>query len=274
MGFVPSSRQVCYSKSEFFLPMTELSMSLQEKLLRLFELEQKVRGLQARSQSAAARLKAQQARLKQLQQQRTELAAQLKTHQVKAATLEHQMQDWEKRIAKLRDQMNSVTSNKEYAALLVEVNTLKADKSKVEEQALEAMTKVDGLRKDVEGVESKITDQTKIVGVTENELKAAEQAVAGELNPLIAERDQASQDLPAAARTVFNRQLDIHEGEPMAQVIEESRKHMEYSCGGCFLAIPVERVNALMVRDEIVPCTNCGRILYIAKELRESFSGD
>ncbi len=263
---------LCYSKSINLSP--ESSMSLQEKLLRLFTLEQKVRGLQGRSNAAAARLRVQQAKLKQYNQQRVELTEQVRLVTVKASSLEGQLKDVDLRVTKLRDQMNKVTNNKEYAALLLEVNTLKADKGKVEEQALEQMAKVDALKVELGAIEAKVVEQTKLVAVAENDLKTAQEAVAGELEPALVERDAAQNDLPAPARATFNRQLEIHDGEPMAPIVEESRKHMEYSCGGCYLAIPAERVNSLMVHDKIACCTNCGRILYMEKELRASFSDD
>ena len=249
-------------------------MSLQENLLKLFLLEQKVRGLQSRSESAANRLRIQSTRLKQSLQQQTELGEQLRLAQAKAAGLEGQMKDLELRVDKLRGQMNNVTNNKEYAALLLEVNTLKGEKSKFEDQTLEAMGKVDALKAEYSGLETKVAEQNKLVAVAQNELTSAKEAVAGELNPLIIERDKAREEVPIDARNKFDQMLDIHDGEAMASVIEESRKHLEYSCGGCYLSIPVERLNALMVRDEVVCCPSCGRILFVEKELRASFSPD
>src|SRR5690606_15039656 len=109
-------------------------MSLQEKLHALFLLDQQVRGLQTRVNAAGSRLKSQQTRLAQLNQQRDELAGQLKQTQPAASSLEHHAQAVNDKVQRLREQMNAVKSNKEYHALLVEVNTRKADHAKLEEE--------------------------------------------------------------------------------------------------------------------------------------------
>jgi hypothetical protein len=246
-------------------------MSLNLKLRDLFLLDQQMRGLQSRLDAALARQKAQQTKLDRFHQQRSELTDQHKQTQAKAAGFEHQVQDVETRIARYREQMNSVKSNKEYSALLIEVNTLKLDKAKFEEQALEQMGKVEALAADVKQVGDKAAEQQKLLGVAEAEVVACRNEVQAQLNDVTRRREEAAQQVPAEALATFNRLAHIHDGEAMAPVIEESRRHLEYSCGGCYMSIPVERVNALTkAGSQVVCCTNCGRILYLEQELKES----
>ena len=116
-------------------------MSQIEKLRELFLLDKQVRGMTTRLDVATNRLGAQRTRLTQFQQQHTEMEDQIKHARVKASELEKQANEIEERIERQRELMNSVKNNKEYSALLIEVNTLKIDKDKAEEEALEQMAR-------------------------------------------------------------------------------------------------------------------------------------
>lgn len=246
-------------------------MSLQVKLRTLFQLDQQVRGMRSRLEAATRRHKAQQTKLDQLNRQRAELAEQLKQTQAKATALEKQSLEVEAKITRLREQMNTVKNNKEYSALLVEVSTLKNDKGKAEEEALTEMAKVDALKKDMLAIEAKVADQQKLVAGAVAEVKDCESEVGQKLTDAAAQRDAAASEIPAETRSLFEKAAKVHEGEGMAPVVEENRRAMEYHCGGCFMGIPAERVNALMTKDDqIVSCPNCGRLLYVEEELRAS----
>ncbi len=225
--------------------------------------------MRSRLDAAVSRTRAQAGKRGQLQQQRDELAAQLKLVQAKAATLESEANALEGRVGKLREQMNTVTSHKEYQALVIEVNTLKADKEQLEEQALEQLGNVDTLRAKIAEVDEKIAERGKLETQSQGEVDSAKAEVGEKLDQLTAERDAAAAQVPEDVRSRFFKLADEYEGEALAEVEEQSRRHMEYTCGGCYMSIPVERVNAVMSKpDVITTCPNCDRVLYASPELK------
>jgi len=246
-------------------------MSLAEQLRALYLVDQKVRGLRSRLDAAIRRVDAQQRRLDEFERQRDELAEQLKVAQARGQGFETEAQGIEDRINKYREQMNSVKTNKEYSALLTEVNTLKVEKGKFEDQALEQMSRADILTAELKAADEQVESQRKIVANAESEAEACRNDVGETLDKLQAERDAAAAELPEPVLAHFDRVANENDGDPMAPVTEESRRHLEYACGGCYMGIPVERLNSLMVgRDEIVLCPSCGRILYLDAELKSS----
>lgn len=246
-------------------------MPLQENLRQLYLLDQQVRGLQSRFDTSTRLLTAKKSRFEQLGQQHDELRTQLKQTQTKASSLENQAKDIDQRIEKLRQQMQTVTNNKEYSAVLIEVNTLKEEKSKLEDDALEQLAEVDRLNGELEEIDGQIAEQKKLVSVAEAEVKACQDDIGQELEELRANRSTAEQAIPSEVRSVFNRMADMHEGQAMAAVTEVSRRNREYTCNGCYMSIPVERVNTLIIQQEqLVLCPNCSRILYIEQELKAS----
>jgi predicted nucleic acid-binding Zn-ribbon protein len=256
-----------------YSPQEQSAMSLQDRLHQLFLLDQQVRGLSSGLEAARRRLAAKKGKLDQFATQQKELAEQVKQAAAKAANLEGEAADIDARIAALRARMNSCTNNKEYQALLVEVNTIKIDKGKKEEEALKAMEERDRLESQLKDLEAKAADQAKLVAVAEKEVADRLAEVGQKLDEVTAQRDAAGRNLPAEALAAFNRACEIHDGEAMAAVVEESRRHNEYSCGGCYMGLPAERVSALMSRrDELISCPSCGRILYVEQELRASLT--
>jgi predicted nucleic acid-binding Zn-ribbon protein len=246
-------------------------MSLQEKLHALYLLDSQVRGLRSRLDSAVRRHDAMHNKLKQIEQQKLEVADQIKHEKARATTFEKQADDLEQRITKLRDQMSQVTSNKEYSALLVEVNTLKLEKSQLEESAIGELTQVDELETRLAELVSHGEQQIKLLEGAVAEVKQHQTDVGDRLEQVTNERDAAAAQVPADTLKVFDRLAHTHDGEAVAGVIEENRRRLEYNCDGCYMSIPVERVNALYTRpDEPTTCPNCGRFLYLPEALKSA----
>lgn len=246
-------------------------MSLREQLHDLFLVDRQLRGMSSRLNAATRRRDAQQNRLDQFERQVRELTEQVRQMQAKAAGLEHQANDVEQKIEKLREQMNTVTSNKQYSALLVEVNTLKLEKSKFEDQALEQLSQIDAARQQLADLEAKSEEQFKLVAQANGEVTAARDEVGSKLDELKSQRDAAASVVPTVVRASFDRLSDQYEGEALAPIEEENRRRREYNCGGCYMQLPFEWVNALMTKpDELLNCPSCGRFLYIGEELRSA----
>ena len=248
-------------------------MPLQQQIYELFLLDSQLRGISGRLNAATRRRDAQQAKLDQLRTQQTEMAEQLRHCQAASAAAEKQVEAIDQKIDQHRDQMNSVTSNKQYSALLVEVNTLKNDKAKLEEQALAEMNGVEESQKRIEELQQRVAEQEKLIHSAEAEVEAARGEVGQRLDRLQAERDQAANELPAEVLHAFDRLADAYDGEAVAEIEEQDRRRMEYICGGCYMSLPVEVVNKLMTRqDEVVNCTNCNRILYVKDSLKAALA--
>jgi uncharacterized protein len=244
-------------------------LTLQEKLYDLFLLDQQVRGLRTRLDAATRRLNLQNTKLGQLRQQHDELNDQHKHAMAEVSTLEHQASDADDRVNKLREQMNNVRNNKEYSAMLVEVNTLKGEKSKLEDQALEKMTDADSLKERVAEVQAQVDSQIKLVESAKAEVQSAEEEVGVQLTDATAKREAATAEIPPDVLPVFERLADHYDGESMGEIEEQDRRRREYTCGGCYMELPIERVNALMLKpDELVTCPSCNRYLFIKQELK------
>jgi predicted nucleic acid-binding Zn-ribbon protein len=212
---------------------------------------------------------AQQTKCDKLTQQLNEVDAHLKKTQAVASDLENQANACEDRILKLREQMNTAQTNKEYSTFLVEVNTFKADKGKLEEDALERMGDIENLQEKVAELQAKLDEQHKIKTVAEQDLQTRTAEVQEQLDEKKALRAEAATKISPDDLIMFDRLAESHDGEAMAELSLEDKRRMEYCCSGCYMSLPVEVVTRLVPKDTVVPCPSCGRILYMGKELRE-----
>ena len=246
-------------------------MSLAQNLYELYLVDKQLRGMHRRLSSSEKRLQSQTARLDQMSCQRDELAAQINVAKARSSDLEGQSQSTEQRCGELREKMNAVTNNKEYSALLIEVDTLKLEIGKFDEAALEELARVDMLEAQQVEIAEKVTDQQKLVDVADKELASRKSEIGDQVERLTLEHATAAEKSPAEALAIFNRLAEGEDGEPLAEVTEEDRRNMAYTCGGCYMNLPVEHVNTLLVRpDEVVCCTTCSRILYLEQSFRAS----
>jgi hypothetical protein len=182
---------------------------------------------------------------------------------IQADRLELELKSTEQTLMKYRAALNVAKSNKEYAAILTELNTTKADSSKVESQALELMKNIDADQTQCDQIKQQIelakNALAEIRKQTEEQAKKYEDEIA-----LIEHQwQQAARDVPAGALETFKRVAETYDGEAIAEIEVPDNRSEIYTCGGCFMTLTTETANTLMSRDEIIRCPNCTRILYI-----------
>jgi len=189
----------------------------------------------------------------------------LQVTKIQSDRLELELKSRDESIAKLRASLNAAKTNKEYAAVLTQLNTTKADNSKIETQILDLM-------KDIEADE---TECRKMLEQIETEKKELEQIrkdaetqatrLQAEIEDIQLQWDQQAKNIPAEPLEVFNRVAETYDGEAMAMIDTQDEKTATYSCGGCFMGITAENVNQLMTKDDIIRCPNCTRILVLGQ---------
>ncbi|MEM0913179.1 MAG: C4-type zinc ribbon domain-containing protein [Planctomycetota bacterium] len=248
-------------------------MTLHDRLEHLNQIDGMLRALTSRVGARTRRLDKLTDKLDVLHQQHDELDAQRQQSKAHATTLEKQAADIDERVTTMRDRMNSVTSNKEYSAMLVEMNTLKADKTQIDDETLEAMTTVEQLEAKLGEIEAQLGEQKTLVSGAKGELEEAEAEIQQRKDELTGERTEAAAEIDEDTLRQYERLIVEHEGEALARVEEQDRRRKEYTCGECYMALPVETVSAVMRSpDSVVCCPCCGRILTMAKDLKSAIA--
>ena len=182
---------------------------------------------------------------------------------LQVSRLELDLKERDEQISKLRNHLNLARTNKEYSALLTELNTAKADDSKIEAQVLELMKNIETDEGACNEIKAQIEDHLSTLDEVRKEAEAKAVDIEKDIAEVQAEWDAAAKDIPPAALKFFERVAETYDGEAMAEVEQVDENTQSYSCGGCFMGIPAEIVNVLSSKDEIIRCSNCTRILYL-----------
>lgn len=177
--------------------------------------------------------------------------------------LELELKSRDEHIAKYRAALNLAKSNKEYSVILTELNTSKADNSKIESQILELMKNIEVDEADYTEIESQIEEQKEKLDQFRKDCDSKVGQFEEEIAEIQIEWDQAAIDIPPDALAVFKRVAETYDGEALASAEQRNEKVQAYSCGGCFMGLTAETVNQLMTKDEIIRCGSCTRILVL-----------
>jgi predicted nucleic acid-binding Zn-ribbon protein len=245
-------------------------MDVTAKLLRVFNVDKQLRGLQSRLGSAERFLGEQTKEIEGLDSKRSTLDAQLKTNAAQAADFEGEMARLDAKMATIRKQMDAAQTNKEYKAFLTEINTFKADRDGLETKALELMTKSDELKKQAAELDGKRSERQQVQKVAAGERDQRFKEIETRLNELKAERAKLAAEVPADVMSVFQRLVDQRGDEAMGPIEVADRKRHEYHCGVCMMALPVDVVSLLMSSGKLTLCKSCQCILYLDEEAKKA----
>ena len=122
---------------------------------------------------------------------------QLHTAQKDSDALDLEAKAGEEEINKYRSALNTSKTNKEYSAVLTQLNTFKADNSKLEERVLTLLTEIDEKKKNIQQIEAEREEEDGKLAVFQDAAKQVEEKAQDRLSRLQAERDRASEAVPA-----------------------------------------------------------------------------
>jgi predicted nucleic acid-binding Zn-ribbon protein len=245
-------------------------MDVTEKLLRVYLVEKQLRGLQTRLKAAEKFLGQQDTEVSQLEQKKRDLEAQIRQLQVTAAGQEGEMKRIDARTEQLRTQMDTAQTTKAFQAFLVEINTFKVERDKLETTALEALTKIEELKKSAEAVDASLADRRQVRGVAVTDRDRHAEEIKERVASLQKERQILAADVPKDSLAALETLIKTRGEDAMAAVEVHDVKRHEYACSGCTMFLPVDSVAGLISGGKMTKCVSCGCILYLDEEFRKA----
>lgn len=241
-------------------------MSESANLLRLFRVDQQIRGLRSRLTSAEKFLAEQQRQHSELSERLASLTASLKQSKTSGAGQEGEAARIETRMAALREQMNTARTNKEYSAFLLEINALKAQKEAAEKLQLEQMEQGEVYNKQHKEMQAQLEQRAGVLAKAKADRSAKEAEIKDRLNELTKQREEVKSTVDAEHVRMLEDLIYRLGDDAMSQVEEIDRRNHEWSCGGCRMAVPAEILSHL-ARNHVVRCPSCRCILYTEQDV-------
>ena len=238
-------------------------------LLKLQSVENRLRAEKAKLARCRRNVVIQENLIRSLQNALEAKKEEVQLTKVQFDRLELELKTKDEIIARLRASLNIAKTNKEYAAVLTQLNTSKADNSKIETQSLELLKDIEADETECEDIQKQVNEQKETLEQTRKESEILANKYQSEIDKIQEEWNQAAQIIPNDSLEIFRRVAETYDGQAVALIEQQGNKKGAYSCGGCFMGITAESVNLLMTKDTIIRCPNCTRILVLAN-LHES----
>ena len=161
----------------------------------------------------------------------------------------------EAELQKYQQQMMSIKTNREYDALVAEIDHIKEVIRQRESELLDAMEQVEQLEKDV------TVYREKDIQITENnqrQLKILQEKMDS-IGDKVADKQTARTRLIAEishpALTVYER---VRRGRGGRAVVTVKKR----ACGSCFKSLTPKKIQEIKRCDRVLTCDYCGSLLY------------
>jgi predicted nucleic acid-binding Zn-ribbon protein len=164
------------------------------------------------------------------------------------------------KVEKLKSRTPDIKTNKEYTALLKEIETVEQENKVIEDDILKLMEKIDAAAAEIRNAESRSAEEAAAIAAERTQLDESMAKLEAELATIERERDElaAQVDPPLLAR--YQKRY----GSLAGKVVVEARRE---SCTGCFMSIPPQLFVNVKKNTEIITCPHCSRILYYKEAL-------
>jgi len=159
----------------------------------------------------------------------------------------------ETKIEKLNSQTFAVKTNEEYRAILHEVEFLKTENKKIEDDMITMLEEEEKLNSTLGAFEKETANTVnKRTREIEN-LKKHKETLLHNVETMKSEFEELFNQLPEDTRELYQKIKNVR-GKAVCLVENET-------CTGCYASLTPQFMNELKERKEILLCAHCGRIL-------------
>jgi predicted nucleic acid-binding Zn-ribbon protein len=225
----------------------EKLIALQQAEVELRRVEGQLRDVPRARSEMEARLAAERGRLDAARSALADSQKGRKQH-------EGALQDFEAKRSKYKGQLMEVKTNKEYTAMLHEIEGVEREIREREDHILAEMERAEGLVAEVKDEESLFKAVEEKARAEAESLASEERKLEEERTRLQAARDATAATVPEEAMQLFQRVARLR-----GVAVAEARDDM---CQLCHVKLRPQLYVELKKNESIVQCAHCSRILY------------
>jgi predicted nucleic acid-binding Zn-ribbon protein len=161
----------------------------------------------------------------------------------------------QEKIKRTEARMFEVKTNKEYQALLSEIEGVKEATSRVEEEILQILEEIDEVKKDLLKREKEMATTLEKIEKEKKKIQEKTHQSEGLWKEQKERRDVLAKQLESSLLRLYNTLKEKRQGIGVVNVKDET-------CQGCFVNIPPQMFIEVQKTNALIRCPNCNRILY------------
>ena len=198
---------------------------------------------------------ARRAELEQVKKILTTSQEEIKTLLDHRKSIESEVQGENDRMAKIKIKLPAVKTNKEYTAILAEVDAVKVKVSELEDKELEIMEVLEDKEKDIPAIEKNCKGENALFQEYKTKKESELKRMAQELEVYIAKREKLMEQVDKVMVQRYEKVARSRGGQAVVSLRENI-------CQGCFQQILPQMVINVKVGETILQCASCLCFLY------------
>lgn len=184
----------------------------------------------------------------------------LKKLQVDKKNKELDLSSKEEALQKAQAYLYQVKTNKEYQAQLTQIESIKADISRLEDQILEIMDKIEKEEKNFKEAKEKLTNEEKVFKEEEKRIKDEINDIETKIKDLEGKRKIFADEIDKNILARYEYLVNSRRGKAIAFIDDEH-------CSVCHIKVTAQKINEAKMYKELIFCESCARILCIKEDL-------
>jgi uncharacterized protein len=229
-------------------------------LIALQDLELKIASLQKQSSSIPSRVQSLENELQRLRSEFQASGAHMKELANQRRTIEGQVDLFRTKLSRLKDQLMAVKTNKEYTAMLHEIQIVEDQIRGEEDKILEIMEEVETKETSLKGAEQEMLKKTaelqEGIRITNESAPQIESELVQLKEEKVARESKVGADLLARYRRI----AVARKGIALAEAKDEL-------CSACHVRIRPQMYADLIRTAAIQSCDSCSRILFYRENI-------
>lgn len=187
----------------------------------------------------------------------------IKAMQKKRLQLEQEVKAENDNMAKVKTKLPAVKTNKEYSALLAEIESIKQKVSKLEDQQLEIMSSLEEKEKKIPGVKAVFKEEEDKFNQYKTQKETEKSRSEKELEAALLKREEIGKAVDPKLARHYNNVLRLRGDYGVVQLVG-------HTCQGCYQQVLPQMVLDVKTGEKIHECNHCSRYLYWIPEPTES----
>jgi len=164
------------------------------------------------------------------------------------------------RIKKIEAKLYEVKTNKEYQALLKEIEMAKEEIDKTEEDIIILMDRTEDLKKEYDSVLEHMKKRENEIKVEKDRLLNELANIDKTLEEIKKQRDQLLKNVSEEIRSTYLNLIEKREGLAVVNV-------KNGVCLGCYMNIPPQLFIEVTKNNRLITCPSCNRIFYFVEDI-------
>ena len=246
MSIEPRDKREMFEPIEKLLILQDRDRQIRRVRTELAHIEPERQMMNAKTGGAQSALENAKQKVKSLESRRKEL--------------ELEVEAKKEQITRYANQQLQTRKNEEYRALANEIDGCKQAIVKIEDQEIELMEQGELAQKEVVEATKRSGEAKALSEDQLAQLSKREENLEKELTELESNREELASAVDDGIRGRYER-LARSKGENVVVGVQHG------VCGGCHMRLPAQILVSCRAQQELVTCTNCGRILYYTRDM-------